>query len=255
MRPVLLVALALAAAAGGLLAPSCTSDHARSALPTRAERFEEGRAWIHLEDLCRLGPAGNGLPGHERVGDYLRRCLRSTGAIVRDVPFTHVRTGELETRQLVNISARYGPPDAKTWILLGTHYDTRLWAEKDEVEARRDQPIQGANDGCSGTAVLLEVARVLGEAPPEIGVEIVFFDGEDFGRPDHIQTDYFLGSRHLFRRLRELHPEGPPACVVVLDMVGDADLSFRRDGSAELSYRAPALSTDPFGALSGRAKT
>jgi Zn-dependent M28 family amino/carboxypeptidase len=137
-------------------------------------------------------------------------------------------------------------------VLIGSHYDTRLWADHDPDPRLRNEPIQGANDGGSGVAVMLELARVIAARPPAHGVDLVVFDGEDYG-PEG-SPDYFLGSRHLAAewerdpaivqprvaivrpRVAIVRPRVAivrPRVAIVLDMVGDADLRFAREATAQ----------------------
>lgn len=235
---VLVLAVALAAV-GGCETRDPQSNGERAGGDSPATKplhlaFSEERAWAHLQDLCRMGPRAHGAEGHRRAREYIRRELEGLGARYSEMRFPHVRTGETLEREFTNLVARFGA-DRDRWILLGTHYDTRLWADEDPDPAKRDSPIEGANDGGSGVAVLLETARVVAENSrgtdsPGIGIEFVFFDGEDFGRRG--SSDYFLGSRHYASRWSEFHPGSAPAAVVILDMVGDHDLEFLRDDVA-----------------------
>ncbi len=208
-------------------APTASASAPAPAAHPRAAAVSAERAWKHLDAQLAMGPRANGLPGHARLVAHLQEHLRACGAVVRTQEFTHVRTGATKPATFTNVMGRFRP-DAREWVLLGTHFDTRLWAEEDPDPALRDRPIEGANDGASGTAVLMEIASVLKDIPPDIGVEIVFFDGEDFGRPG-LHQDYFLGSKALAREWARFHGESRPTCAVILDMVGDADLSFRRE--------------------------
>jgi Zn-dependent M28 family amino/carboxypeptidase len=112
----------------------------------------------------------------------------------------------------------------KDRVLIATHYDTRSTADQDQDQSRRDQPINGANDGGSGVAVLLEIAMLWQEQPPPIGVDLIFFDGEDFGRGADLD-DYFLGSKAYVRDF----PNYRPRWGIVIDMVGDASLDIRKE--------------------------
>jgi len=142
--------------------------------------------------------------------------------------FTHVTAGA-DTLALSNVLARVHPEAARR-ILLLTHWDTRPQSDMAADSARRGLPIPGANDGGSGTAVLLELARMFTAAPPPMGIDLLFVDGEDYGPG---VDDMFLGSRRYAERLGT---EGRPVYGVLLDMVGDADPQFPVEGySAELA--------------------
>ncbi len=119
---------------------------------------------------------------------------------------------------LENILGRFGPEGGDR-LLLVAHWDTRPWADLDPDPARRHLPIPGANDGASGVAVLLEVARAFSQNPPAGGVDILFADGEDLGRPDDPQG-FCRGTRRF-----AAHGVGRYRRAIVVDMVGDADLA------------------------------
>ena len=119
---------------------------------------------------------------------------------------------------LENIIARFNP-DAEFQTIISAHWDTRPWADQEDLRQDRNKPIIGANDGASGVAILLELAKIMGENPPPIGVNLVFFDGEDLGIPGENET-YCQGSRFFATNL----PIPRPDEAINLDMVGDKQL-------------------------------
>jgi Zn-dependent M28 family amino/carboxypeptidase len=123
-----------------------------------------------------------------------------------------------ESYDLTNIIARF-KVDEPEQILIGAHWDTRPWADEDPEPEKRNDPIVGANDGASGVAVVLELARILNVSPPPIGVTLVLFDGEDMGRPG-IPKSYAQGSLAFAKDL----PIEKPDEAIILDMIGDAEL-------------------------------
>jgi len=167
----------------------------------------------------------------------LRRRLTAVSDRVEDqhVPGRHPDTGE--PVRLTNLVARIRP-ERRARVLLGTHWDTRPWAELDPNPARRGQPIPGANDGTSGVAVLLEIGRQLRSQPLQrLGVDLVLFDGEELGRTE--PRLYCQGSRGFASRLEQLYGPTRPEAALVLDMVGDTDL--RLVPEALSLQRAPQL--------------
>jgi Zn-dependent M28 family amino/carboxypeptidase len=117
-------------------------------------------------------------------------------------------------------------------VLVGAHYDTRRRADNDPDAARRSEPVLGANDGASGVAVLLELARSLDQRSLKNEVWLTFFDAEDNGRLDG--WDFIAGSRYMAQNLTTL-----PKAVIIADMVGDADQQIfkERNSSAALQDR------------------
>jgi len=104
-------------------------------------------------------------------------------------------------------------------ILLCAHWDTRPWADRDPDPANHQSPVLGANDGASGVAVLLEIARQINILKPKYGVDMVFFDGEDFGSYGD-NDSWALGSKHFANNIpSQYHPE----FSLLLDLIGDAN--------------------------------
>ena len=137
-----------------------------------------------------------------------------------------VQESEALGHPIQNIVAKRG--DMSPQIILGAHYDSRIFADNDPDPANHSQPVPGANDGASGVAVLLELARVLPE--DTVPIWLVFFDAEDNGRIEG--WDWILGSREFVRN-NPLQPRS----VVIVDMIGDADLNIykERNSNQELT--------------------
>lgn len=186
-----------------------------------------------------MGPRNPGSAGHAQVRDYIAGRLVEFGAAVSRRPFEAVvSTGD--TLSLENIVGSFRP-GARRRVLIGAHFDTRPRADRDPDEANRLVPIPGANDGASGVAVLLELARILGEAKPPVGVDLVFFDGEDYGEEGRTE-DYLLGSKHLVSRLGG----DRPSAVIIVDMVGERGARFPVEGYSGAA--SPALVARVWGA-------
>ena len=205
-----------------LVSLGCGEGHGGSAgsVSVRVDRpaFDATRAFKDLETQVAFGPRIPGSEGHARQLVWLEsRLLEFADTVFLD-PFEHV-TAQGHELSLTNVIARFGPDSGKRLLLL-THWDTRPWADRSPDEVDRDKPVPGANDGASGTAVLLELARMFDTQPPPGGVDLLFSDGEDYG-PD--TEDMFLGARHYVAGRAQ---EDPPAFAILLDMVGDVDPRF-----------------------------
>ncbi len=199
-------------------------------LAQTSSRVSGDRAWKHLNAQVNHGPRVPGSLGHAKTLAYLEAELRRAGGRVTVDRFT-VRL-EGKSYAMANLYADFGPtaPDGLQGGMLAAHWDTRPVADHDPEPANRAQPIPGANDGASGTAVLLEIARVLGETPPQTPLRIAFWDGEDLGTTD---ATMFYGSRFYVRN-RPL-----PRWGILLDMVGDRDLVIPQEGYS--AHHAPEL--------------
>jgi Zn-dependent M28 family amino/carboxypeptidase len=199
--------------------------------------FDSASAFELLEEQVDIGHRYPGSPEHKILQRYLVDRLEEYGADVSLQPFEAVLTTG-DTLSLINIIGIYNRSAAKR-IMLAAHYDTRPVADHDPDPANRDKPILGANDGASGVAVLLEIARLLGEHEPPVGVDIVLFDGEDYGA-EGVPQDFCLGSTHFASRLRGYRP----AAAIVVDLVGDADLELKLEGYSRAA--SPVLLGDLF---------
>lgn len=182
--------------------------------------FDGGRAYELVEEQCALGPRVAGSPGNARCRELIAASLEGSGWPVETDTFTYFRT---PCCNLLSRPSIEGPA-----ILLGAHFDTRPRADRERHWWRRRRRVPGANDGASGVAVLLELARVL--TPPPPGVWLAFFDAEDRGRLDG--WPFCVGSSRMAASLQPA-----PAAVVVADMVGGTAARFFFERSSH-----PALS-------------
>ena len=176
---------------------------------------------------------GPRIPGSESAGRTaaeIETRLRASGWIVRTQDWRYRGAGLRNVLGCRNTSAGKG-------VLLGAHYDTRPHADRDLTQP--DAPVPGANDGASGTAVLVELARVIPEKIPDRNLCLVFFDAEDSGDQDG--WDWVVGSQHFVEQLSSL-----PQSAVIVDMVGDADLQLYWEAGSN-----PDLSADIW-AIGGR---
>lgn len=189
--------------------------------------FSSKQAWQYLLDQVRYGPRPIGSFAHEKCRYYLFQQLKKVTDHTEFQDF-HWPLGEKRFR-LSNIIGVINP-QAERKILLGAHWDTRPTADREKEEEKRKQPIPGANDGASGVAVLLEVARVLKRYPPKVGVVFAFFDGEDYGPT---MDRMFLGSRYFAEYPGRWRPER----AIIVDMVGDNDLKIRKEFNSISSDR------------------
>lgn len=192
--------------------------------PVIVPEFDGRKAFQLLTAQTDFGPRNPGSVGHARCLDYLDRSLRELADTMHLQRFTH--TGyDGRTIELTNMIASFRPAVAAR-ILLCAHWDTRPRADRDPDPRRRALPILGANDGASGVAVLLHLATLLKASPPPVGVDLVLFDGEDYGLEGDTEN-YLLGSRHYAAATPR---SSPPRFGILLDMVGDAALEIPREG-------------------------
>lgn len=193
---------------------------------SRIPAFRGAGAYEYLKAQTAFGPRNPNSPGHAACLSYLVSTLKGFADQVRLQEFAQAGY-DGEKLHLTNIIASY-KPDARARILLCAHWDSRPRAEYDENHSRRNEPIPGANDGASGVGVLLELARLLKETPPSVGVDLVLFDGEDYGK-DGDHALYLIGSRYFARNKAV---DYLPRFGILLDMVGDTYLDLPKEANS-----------------------
>ena len=204
--------------------------------------FDGDSALAFARAQCEFGPRTPNSPALEKCGDYIVAQFKAAGLTV-----TEQRTKVIgwDGKQLGcrNIIAAFHP-ERKDRVVLAAHYDSRPWAEKDADSTRHRTPVMAADDGASGVAVLLEVARHLQKLNPQIGVDLVCFDAEDYGAPYWApenkrddESTFCLGSQYWSKNIAA---DYKPRYGILLDMVGGADNRFYFEGFS-LRYAQPVV--------------
>jgi len=192
-----------------------------------AAAFEGKRAFQWLTRQCEFGPRVPGTTAHDSCFAFLVETLKGYTGNVETDTFSYDSPVLKSEVRLLNVVARFRP-EWKQRVLLAAHWDTRAWADRDPIPAKRHLPVLGANDGASGVAVLLEIARALQKNPPGVGVDIAFFDGEDLGT-EADPNGFFRGSNRYVERTST---SKQPLFVIVLDMVGKKNLALHWEGNS-----------------------
>ncbi len=199
--------------------------------------FNADSAYFFVERQVKFGPRIPNSQAHIDAGNYLVNQLKSFRASVSEQEFV-ANTFDHQTLKLRNIIASYNPEVSKR-ILLAAHWDTRPFADKDAEN--KNAAFDGANDGASGVGILMEIARVLSQEDSlSVGVDIIFFDGEDWGErdgdqnsiplPDGLDSWWCLGSQHW---AKNKHKKNYSASYgILLDMVGARRSQFYREGAS-----------------------
>ncbi len=228
---------------------ACKSDKEQKSTDQKISRlidipkFNEDSCFRYVQQQVDFGPRVPGTLPHQKTGEYLIEFFRQNGAIVKEQDFESI-TFDYQRLNLKNIIASYYPNASKR-ILLAAHWDTRPFADKDSE--KRDAPFDGANDGASGVAVLMEIGRTLNNAKaPNVGVDIILFDGEDWGEkengsrtapPDGMESWWCLGSQYW---AKNKHTKNYSAYYgILLDMVGAKRSQFFREETS--LYYAPKI--------------
>ena len=179
------------------------------------KQFSGKQAYIFAKYQVDLGPRIPDSDAHELFRLWAKESLISYGWHVSE------QTGEIKGHQLTNLQAQKG--SGSDLIIIGAHYDSRMKADQDKIDPT--QPVPGANDGASGAAVLMELARTV-NVPQGKTVRLVLFDLEDQGKLDG--WDWILGSSYYSEHLEEI-----PKAVVIIDMIGDSALNIKKERNSD----------------------
>lgn len=195
--------------------------------------FNANDAYQFITEQVDFGPRVPNSEAHRQAiqyfNDHFREMAGSRSVFVQSFQLDVYG----DSLQLYNLIASFNPQH-KDRVMLAAHWDSRPRGEEDSDIP--DIPILGANDGASGVGILMEFAQIFHENPPPIGIDIVLFDGEDYGESGDL-ANYFLGSRYWSE-----NPPVPgynPRFGILLDMVGGERAIFPKEGYS-MEY-APSL--------------
>lgn len=219
------MAIALSACGGARTSASgVDSADVVSAAETLNLDFSADSAYQYLKHQVDFGPRVPNTEAHRRAGEWLSSELRRHGASVSD-QFADLVAFDGTVLKARNIFGQYNP-EAQSRLLLLAHWDTRPWADQDPDPANHSKANDGANDGASGVAVLLELARQFKINNPGKGIDILFVDAEDWGS-DEVEDSWALGAEYFV-----MNPPVAgyrPAMAVLVDMVGGKNAVFPRE--------------------------
>ncbi len=212
------IAVALGALAWWWTRPAAIS----SPLGTAPAQFSGEQAMEHVQAQMAFGPRPTGSAANRQTGHYILAALKSAGWQTETQEFTYLDT---PVRNIIGKAAVGRGPV----IIIGAHYDTRRRADQDKQNPQA--PVPGANDGASGVAVLLELARTLNTQTLHNEVWLAFFDAEDNGDLDGWQ--WIVGSRYMADTLTVT-----PQAMILADMIGDADQQIYYDANSNVALSA-----------------
>ena len=201
--------------------------------PVVVPAFDADSAYAKVAAQVAFGPRVPGTDAHRACGEWLTNELQRQGAVVT-VQEANLKAYNGDVLPSRNIIGSYNT-DMRKRVLLCAHWDSRPWADSDPDVSLHHTPILGANDGASGVGVLLEIARLLHQQAPTIGIDIIFFDSEDYGQheddADYQENTWCLGSQYWARKAQR---EGYSARYgILLDMVGAPDARFHKEGLSQ----------------------
>ena len=205
-----------------------TNESTRQTVETiEVPTFDADSAYRYTKAQCDFGPRVPNSQAHKACANYLANKLRSFGAQVTEQAADLIAY-DGKILHCVNIIGSF-KPESKKRMALFSHWDSRPFADHDPDIVNRHTPIDGANDGASGVGMLLEIARQIQQKSPTMGVDIIFFDAEDYGAPDYYNGEkkeeyWCLGSQYWASRPHV--SEYMARYGILLDMVGGKDATF-----------------------------
>ncbi len=225
-----LLSLVMSASCSGKSVASADTSAQEDTFAGR-DSFSADSAYSYVERQVSFGPRVPGSEAHKACHEWLVAKLGELADTVA-VTGTPVKAWDGNTLPVRNIFARFNP-QSPSRILLLAHYDTRPWADRDPDESARLVPFDGANDGASGVGILLEIARNLANEAPEIGVDILLTDVEDYGARDdspaaHEEDTWCIGSQQFAENL-PYTAANAPRMGILLDMVGGKNAKFHQE--------------------------
>ena len=220
-----------------LAAVSCNNAGTKSGKNGKDKAVESGipvfnsdSCYAFVEKQTEFGPRVPGSNAHSECAAYFEDFFNRLG-LETEIQEAELTAWDGKVINAKNIIASVNP-EAKARIFICAHWDSRPWCDEDPDPANHGLPVMGANDGASGVGVLLEIARQMQQQAPAIGVDIVFFDAEDYGIPSFHRGEYkpdtwCLGSQYW---ARVPHVQGYNARFgILLDMVGGRGATFYRE--------------------------
>ncbi len=220
MKPVLVsFAILVAIACRGDAQKGTSESNATKATKT-STGFSGAAAYNYAKAQFDFGPRVPGTPAAQRAGDWIIRQMRSRADTVVVQSFTYT-TADGKKLQLRNILARFRP-ELKDRVLYLTHWDSRPIAESAATDAERKMPTPAANDGASGVGMFVALGDALKKKKPNVGVDLLFTDGEDYGQFGPPEVDVLIGAKYFATHLPS--PDYHPLYGVLFDMIGDKDL-------------------------------
>lgn len=193
-------------------------------------QFDADSAYLYVKKQVDFGPRVPNSKGHVACGNYLAEQLEAFGAKVTN-QYADLVAFDGTLLKARNIIGSY-KPESKKRIALFAHWDTRPWADNDPDKKNHRTPILGANDGASGVGVLLEIARLINAQQPELGIDLIFLDAEDYGASNqNNEESWCLGAQYW---ARNPHVQGYNARFgILLDMVGGKNTVFLKESYSE----------------------
>jgi glutaminyl-peptide cyclotransferase len=232
--------------------PGTDVDHTKDSVTTtppvprvKGPVFSADSAYQFVKTQVDFGPRVPDTKAHTQCAEYFEKKLKSYGLAVTVQPTSGTTPIDKRLVQITNVFASFHP-ERKDRILILAHWDTRAFADHDPDSSLAKKTFDGANDGASGCAVMLEIARILQEKDPNIGVDLLFSDAEDGGLDNGDPAGWCIGTQYWAQHM----PKDYSARYgILLDMVGGRGAIFPREGTGV--YYAPEVVEKVWSAAAG----
>ena len=203
---------------------TATEGFAADRAPAEPVRFDGKRAMSYLEQICKIGPRMSATEGMQKQQEMLKKHFEALGARVQFQKFTARQASRGQEVEMANLIISWYP-DRKRRVILCSHYDTRPIADQEENIRKWHEPFVSANDGGSGVALLMELGNHMKKLKTEVGVDFVFFDGEEYIF-DKDRDKYFFGSEYFAKAYENDRPDYQYKAAVLLDMIAGKNPRF-----------------------------
>ncbi len=197
--------------------------------------FSADSCYAFLTAQTDFGARVPNTAAHDKCRDYIADKFKAYGLdVVKQEAELRAHDGKM--LHSTNITASFNP-DNRNRFFIASHYDSRPWCDEETLKENASKPVMGANDGASGVAVMLEIARILSQNPTDnVGVDLICFDTEDYG-VSGVENSFCLGSQYWAKTVRQTGYK--PRFGILLDMVGDPNASFYKEQVSQ--YYAPDI--------------
>lgn len=234
---VMIISVLMALMACGGRKQAQTAQHPENHDITAPVKPSADSLYALVEAQTALGPRTPGSDGNRRCRKLITDAMHRYGADTVIVHNTTVDICDGTTAEAANIMGRFNT-SASRRVLLLAHYDTRPWADNDPDPANHTRPLPGANDGASGVAALIEIARLMAAQAPAVGVDLLFVDAEDSGCNGNADSEdsWCLGTQKWTQEM-PYGSDSRPIFGILLDMVGGRDARFHREYISDLHAR------------------
>jgi glutaminyl-peptide cyclotransferase len=194
----------------------------------KAVPFDAKRSMKYLKAICDIGPRISGTEGMKKQQELIEKHFKDLGAKVTYQKFTARQVSRRQPTEMANMIISFHP-ERERRVIFCSHYDTRPIADQERDQRDWEKPFVSANDGGSGVALLMELGNHMKDLETKVGVDFVFFDGEEYIR-DRKSDHYFFGSEHFGDEYKKSKGKTKYVAAILLDMVAGKDMNFPAEG-------------------------